>query len=94
MQFATSRQGVPLVGRAASGSEVGEGHALGQLAGELQPDCLHQEADERRHGDAAVLDLRMAEPGDLLLGLLADGQRVCGGHAAGKTHTVSEEPLV
>ena len=109
LQLRGGRQGVPLIHGRAGGGNVREHDRLArhvlvradtsQRAASKRPRegnlvGTNNVANEAGHRDAAVLDLRMAEPGDLLLGLLADGQRVCKANAGEQAHTVSEEPLV
>mmetsp|Transcript_2533 Transcript_2533/g.5543 ORF Transcript_2533/g.5543 Transcript_2533/m.5543 type:complete len:234 (+) Transcript_2533:155-856(+) len=67
--------------------EVGEGHVVRELAGEVHAEAVHAPAHEREHGHAGVLKLGGAEPehglgGDLLA--VAHGVEVAhGGRDAG-----------
>merc|ERR1719321_1911214 len=63
LQLRIRRQSIPLVRRAAGGSNVVKGDLAGQLPREMGVG-LHAVANERRHRDAPVLDLRVAQEAD------------------------------
>merc|ERR1719421_1100179 len=63
LQLRIRRQSIPLVRGAAGGSDVVEGNLAGQLPREVEVG-LHAVADERRHRNAPVLDLRVAQEAD------------------------------
>ena len=66
-------EGIPLVGRAARRRDVAEGRAReGLRPRPVDAVRLHDEANEGSHGDAAVLDLGLAQEANG--GLLADGE--------------------
>ena len=88
------RERVPLLRRGAGGREVAEAEARGlDVPRPVDAVGLHDVPDEAEHGDAAVLDLRVAEEADgrLLalapLVILAEVHRVparCGGDGTGE----------
>merc|ERR1719327_926910 len=63
LQLRIRRESIPLVRRAAGGSNVVKGDLAGQLPREMGVG-LHAVANERRHRDATVLDLRVAQEAD------------------------------
>lgn len=63
--LAPARDGIP--GLEALGGDGGKVEASGELAGEAEAGADGPPADEGGHGNAAVLDLGVAEPGDGLV---------------------------
>ena len=65
---------IPLRRRAAGLRDRGVGHAVGNIPREVRVG-LDDEADERSHRDAAVLDFRVAKEADCRLRAVRGAQR-------------------